>query len=255
MPHRAFRILTAAALLAAPAWAEAPTPPFEAQVSRAEANVRAGSSVHDDVLATLPRDSRVRVLGEHAGWYRIGLPREARCYIAAPYVDAAGVVTGEHINVRAGAGRQFAILGQAQRGEQVRVLERLEGWLRVEPTAQCSGWIRADLVAPVPAVAAAPETPASELEATTAAEMTAAAAPIATELPPTATGVLESARGFRRPAKHRLTHAGRTLFYVRSHTLDLSPYKHQRIAVWGTMDADIRAPHPVVTVQRVERID
>lgn len=263
------------ALTAGAAVAADSTPPFEAQVAREEANVRAGSTVGSETLATLPRGSHVSVLGEHAGWYRVRLPQSARCYVATPYVDAGGVVTGDRVNVLAGAGRSFSILGQLRRGDRVRVLEQQGAWARVEPPPAFSGWIRADLVTPMTAAAApatatattaaassaAPdgtaEAPAgsSGLAATTVATLAADASKATTHLPPTATGIVETTRGFRQPSRHRLTKAGQTIFYLRSSSVDLSQYKHQRVAVWGAMDPTVRSPHPLVIVQRVERAD
>lgn len=261
-------------LLAGVSAAESAAPPFEGQVSREEANVRAGSTVGSEALAVLPRGGRVSVLGEHAGWYRVRLPPSARCYVAAKYVDAQGVVTGEGVNVRAGAGLSFSILGALRRGDHLRVLERQAEWARVEPPPSLHGWIRADLVAPVAASAAAPATtttaaatpdsatptPAaaassSGLAATTVATLAADASKATATLPPAATGVVETTRGFRKPGPYCLTQGGQTIGYLRSTDVDLAPYRHQRVAVWGTMDPAARSPHPVITVVRVERAE
>ena len=266
-------VLCAVVLTAAQAVAADATPPFEAQVTRKEANVRAGSSIGSEALATLSRGSHVSVISEHAGWYRIRLPQSARCYVAAQYVNAGGLLTGNHINVRAGAGRQFSILGQLRRGDHVRVLEQQGEWARVEPPPALSGWIRADLVAPIAAAAAVSAGPLTTaiassrthgavqppvgspgVAATTVAPAVDASK-TAARTPPTAMGVVETTRGFRQPSKHCLTDGGQTLFYLRSADVDLSQYKHQRVAVWGAMDPTIRSPHLLVIVQRVERVD
>ncbi len=203
----------------------APTFPFQAQTKRDGANIRAGSTVTAEALAQLPSGSPVEVIGEYAGWYRVRLPKSASCYVASQYVNTGGVITGSRVNVRAGAGRQCSILGQVQHDDRVTVVERHGEWARIEPPSTLAGWIRADLVAP-----AEP-----------------AAAPAAT-----ASGVLESTRGFLQPTEFRLTQAGQTTHYLRTDQ-DVSEYRHLQVNVWGAVDPHTRAAHPVVVVERVER--
>ena len=252
----------------------APTFPFDAQTTRDEANIRAGSTITSETLAQLPRRTTLEVLAEHAGWYRIRLPKNAQCYVAAQYVDAGGAVTGSRVNVRAGAGRQCSILGQVHRGDRLRVIERHGEWARIEPLPTLTGWIRADLVTPAehastPATAAAtppmPSTPVSAesatessgLAATTVAALatatdhaTVGAAVLSTA---TATGILEPTRGFLQPSKYRLTQAGQTTHYLRTDQ-DLSDYRHLEVNVWGAVDTGTRATHPIVLVERIARI-
>ena len=282
--RRRLLFVSAVALLVAgrltPALA-ASTTAFEAQTKREGTNIRAGSTVTAEALVQLPSGSTLDVIGEHAGWYRVRLPKSAQCYVASQYVNARGVVTGSHVNVRAGAGRQCSILGQVQHGNQLTVMERRGEWARIQPPATLSGWIRADLVAPLehsstPAeAAAAPASSASSalpavtstdataastssagLAATTVAALATAAEPpttgVETSKAPTATGVLEPTRGFLQPTKHRLTQAGQTTHYLRTNQ-DVSAYRHVEVRVWGVVDAQAHAAHPVVVVERLER--
>ena len=52
------------------------------------------------------------------------------------------VVVASRLNVRAGPGAEHAIVGKLSRGEQVRVLEEMNGWKRVRPdVGGLEGWV------------------------------------------------------------------------------------------------------------------
>jgi hypothetical protein len=72
----------------------------------------------------------------------------------------SGVVTADRLNLREGAGTDYAVVGSAAKGETVTILEESEGWFRVRLEDGRTGWAAARYVE-IQAAAEA-ETPAEE---------------------------------------------------------------------------------------------
>jgi len=61
------------------------------------------------------------------------------------------VVVATRLNVRAGPGAENAVVGKLARGEQVRVLEEMNGWKRVRPDAGgLEGWAAGEFLQSAP---------------------------------------------------------------------------------------------------------
>lgn len=71
-----------------------------------------------------------------------------------------GRVNADRLNLRDGAGTQFAVIGAALRGDAVAVLEESDDWLRVRLADGRTGWVAAKYVEIV--AASAVETPGTE---------------------------------------------------------------------------------------------
>lgn len=62
------------------------------------------------------------------------------------------VVVATRLNVRAGPGPEHPVVGKLAQGEQVRVLEEMNGWKRVRPDAGgLEGWVAGEFVTPATA--------------------------------------------------------------------------------------------------------
>ncbi len=62
------------------------------------------------------------------------------------------VVVATRLNVRAGPGPEHPVVGKLAQGEQVRVLEELNGWKRIRPDAGgLEGWVAGEYVRSTPA--------------------------------------------------------------------------------------------------------
>jgi uncharacterized protein YraI len=144
-------------------------------------NVRSRPSLKaGEVVTQLTRGQRVLVFEEGlpgllAGepvteWVRIELPAGTRVWVSAEYVHpVSNEVSTRLLNVRAGPGEDFAVLGRVGRGVKLSVLGSTNGWLEVQAPRGLSGFVAAHLLEPVPPAAvpaAAPpaETPAAPQE-------------------------------------------------------------------------------------------
>jgi len=124
--------------------------PFLAEVAVENVNIRAGQDTNFESLGCLNRGSEVVVVGKSYNWYKIKLPLEAKVYISQEYAQmvdpAKAVVMRDRVNVRAGAGTKFSVLGQLNQGTFVKVLEKLEGWYKIEPVEGIYGWVGVQFV-------------------------------------------------------------------------------------------------------------
>ena len=119
--------------------------PFLAEVNAPGINVRAGQNANFESLCRLKRGSEVIVVGKSYNWYKIRLPAEAKSYVSQDFIQMLGpdkaVILRDRVNIRAGAGMKFSVLGQLDKGALVKVLEKLEGWCRIEPGEGLYGWV------------------------------------------------------------------------------------------------------------------
>lgn len=132
-------------------------------VARADrVNVRSRPSLRGgEVVTQLTRGQRVLVFEEGlpalfadepvTEWVRIELPAGTRVWVSAEYVDPVrNEVSARLLNVRAGPGEDFAVLGRVGRGVGLTVLGSTNGWLEVQAPRGLSGFVAAHLLEPAP---------------------------------------------------------------------------------------------------------
>ncbi len=119
--------------------------PYLAEATGDQVNVRSGQSSNFERLCQLSKGDEVVVLEKGYSWYKIQLPSAARSFVSKEYVQYlgqnAGGVIAEKVNIRAGAGIHFTVLGQLAKGEQIFIEEELDEWYRIKPVAESYGWV------------------------------------------------------------------------------------------------------------------
>ena len=118
-------------------------------------NVRAGDNINYEILCKLKKGDPVKLTGKRYSWYKIDLPRKAYVYIKDDYVDLnhekgekIGEVNAARVNLRAGPGTKYSILGQVSKPESLRVISKEEGgWYKIEPPQGASGWVHSNQIA------------------------------------------------------------------------------------------------------------
>lgn len=119
--------------------------PFLAEVTGDQVNVRAGQSANFERLHQLNKGDEVIVVDKEYSWYKIQLPSRAKSFVYKNYIQYlgqnAGGVNADHVNIRAGAGVHFTILGQLTKGEQIYIQEELDEWYRIQPVVKSYGWV------------------------------------------------------------------------------------------------------------------
>ena len=133
-----------------PAFAAQESFPFLAQAINERVNVRAGQSQNFEKLYQLEKGEEVIVVGKDFSWYKVQIPPGTYVYISDKYVrlvsSMEGEIVGDRVNVRSSAKVESTILGQAEKGSRVRVLEKVPGWYKIAPPAQVFGWVADGLV-------------------------------------------------------------------------------------------------------------
>lgn len=125
--------------------------PFLAEVNQNQINVRAGQSTGFEKLCQMDKGDEVVVLEQSFSWYKIRLPQRCRAFIIEKYVEKTGAdqgkVTGQHVNVRAQANTESTSLGMLEKDSEVIILEKKEGWYKIQPPENSFGWIAGQFVA------------------------------------------------------------------------------------------------------------
>ncbi|MFA4888194.1 MAG: SH3 domain-containing protein [Candidatus Omnitrophota bacterium] len=122
--------------------------PFYGQVNTDNINLRADSSANAEIICTVKKDSRLYVMLERFGWYKVRLPPGAPCYIKKEFVTLgddpkAGKVNAPKVNLRLAPTESSPILGWANTDETMAIAElTADGqWYKIIPTLNCYGWV------------------------------------------------------------------------------------------------------------------
>ena len=125
------------------------------EVTGTVVNIRSGPGISYGALTKVLRGSRVTILEDREGWLKIVLPENEDSWVSAQFVEKGvgdvGTITGDAVNVRFDPVASGEVLGQLNRGFQVRIVEEREGWYRVKPLPGAIGWISSDFVKELPA--------------------------------------------------------------------------------------------------------
>jgi uncharacterized protein YgiM (DUF1202 family) len=159
-----------------PAAPEPPDNPTPATVKGDRVNVRGKASLIGEVVTQLKKGESITVLseipvkspkpGEPAAWAKIAMPANVPVWIHASYVDATTkTVKASRLNVRAGPGENFSVIGRLPSGVAYKELRQIDDWIEIEAPSGTFGYVAADLVAKGAALTAT--TPAPDLNAAT----------------------------------------------------------------------------------------
>lgn len=128
-----------------------------AVVQENKVNVRGQASLVGEVITQLQKGEKVTVLeeivlekpkpNEPARWARIRMPANTPVWIAAGFVDPqAKTVTATRLNLRAGPGENYSVVGRLERGESVKEIRKMDDWLEIETPAAAYAFVAADLL-------------------------------------------------------------------------------------------------------------
>lgn len=124
--------------------------PFVGEISSSEVNIRSGPSLNFETLSRLALNDEVVVVDRNFSWYKINMPRSAKCFIHSKFVqrgeNSEGRITASRVNIRSGPGLIHTILGQGQKGVEIVIVDEHGEWLRIEPIEGIYGWVSEDLI-------------------------------------------------------------------------------------------------------------
>lgn len=178
--------------------------PETATVAEGKINVRGKPSLIGEVVTQLEQGEKVTVLeritnstprpGDSTNWARIKLPNNTPVWVFAPFVKD-GVVAVSRLNVRAGRGENYSVLGRIERGEPVKHIRTVAEWMEIEPPTNAYAFVDLDLLQfegqprSTPQATSPPVEVAQPTQTPAAAEVkpktVASAAPEVTQIEPT----------------------------------------------------------------------
>jgi len=126
---------------------------FTGVVNSDNINVRADSTVTSAVICALDKSSKVEVVSELYGWYKIRLPDSAPSYIKKDFLEynpksVSAKITHNHVNIRSGPGESYWIVGILDRDRLVNILGEDQGWCRIMPVHDSYAWINKKFITP-----------------------------------------------------------------------------------------------------------
>jgi hypothetical protein len=140
-----------------------------AEVTGGKINVRGQPSLIGEVVTQLEDGEKVTVLerltntvqrvpGEPTNWARIKLPPNTPVWVFAPFVKD-GVVNVSRLNVRAGRGENYSVIGRLNRGEEVKAIRTMEEWMEIEQPTNAYAFVDISLLKFEGEAPAVPTTP------------------------------------------------------------------------------------------------
>lgn len=92
-------------------------------------NMRVSPSLKSEVVGQLDKGQEVKILLTDGEWCAIVPPNNIYAWVSAQYIKD-GLVTGRRVNVRSGPGISYGRLTYLREGDEIKVLEEKEGWVK-----------------------------------------------------------------------------------------------------------------------------
>ncbi|WP_165479913.1 SH3 domain-containing protein, partial [Clostridioides difficile] len=123
-------------------------------VTASALNIRSGPSSDCDKVAKLYKGKTVEILEKSNGWYKVRVSSSVVGWGSAKYISTSGSSEGtssqnnptssgttisgngkvnvsSRLNVRSGAGTNYSLVGKANNGDVVKLLEQSNGWYKI----------------------------------------------------------------------------------------------------------------------------
>jgi len=254
--------------------------------------VRGQATLKSEVITLLKKGETVTVLeeiaakkpkrGEPANWARIQLPPNTPVWVYAPYIETTNnTVNIKRLNLRAGPGERFSIIGRIERGTPVKQIRTTDNWMEIEAPGNAFAFVAAEMLekSAVPAPAPTLETVKTETPPAVATEPVPAPtqvvppvtqpADVAPQPAPTTAveavapkrvvsreGTVIVSRSIQAPTSYALEHreSHRTVNYLHSESedIDLKRFAGRKVIVMGEELIDQRWVNtPIIEVESI----
>ena len=128
--------------------------PGPAEVAVDNLNVRGQAGLKGEFITHISKGSTVNVLaqinldkpkaGEPASWAKISLPTNALVWVRSEFVDATNkTVLPKKLNLRAGPGENYSVLGVLERGAVVNEVITKGDWTQIDPPTSAYAFVAA----------------------------------------------------------------------------------------------------------------
>ena len=152
MRRNAWGVITVALLTAG--WAATTEAAATATVKAERVNVRGQPSLFGETITQLRKGDAVTILeevrpakpkpGAPAAWAKIEMPANTPLWVNTTFVDATNkTVRVPRLNVRAGRGENYSVVGRLTKGTPVNPIRVEDDWMEIETPSNC--WAYVDL--------------------------------------------------------------------------------------------------------------
>jgi uncharacterized protein YgiM (DUF1202 family) len=118
-------------------------------------NVRGQPNLVGEVITQLKKGEKITVLeeiaiekpnpGEPAKWARIKMPENTPVWVSSAFVDQTNkVVSASRLNLRAGPGENYSVVGRLERGEKIKDIRIVDSWMEIETPAAAFAFIASE---------------------------------------------------------------------------------------------------------------
>ncbi|MCG2710913.1 MAG: SH3 domain-containing protein [Candidatus Omnitrophica bacterium] len=125
--------------------------PYSGIITGDSVSVRSGPGVNFEKLRKMDQGDAVLVVDpQNEQWLKIKLPRNSKAFVHKDFLvvenSVYGVISGERVNVRAGEGTNFNIIGQLNPDDRVEIILKGRDWFQIYPYENCFAWVHRDFV-------------------------------------------------------------------------------------------------------------
>ena len=233
--------------------------PAEAAVS---INARGQAGLKGEVVAHLKKGDAVTILsqinldkhkaGEPAQWAKIALPSSTHAWVNSKFVDATSkTVSVKKLNLRAGPGENYSVLGVIESGTPVKEIQVKGDWMEIEAPADAYAFVAAMYLTQTATASARVPEQQPMVATQPAVELTPVDRIVSHE------GVVGPVGSIVAPTAYKLyapdNYQTIDYLYTTSPNLDLSRYVNMRIIVTGVEGLDERWKNsPVIAIQSIQ---
>jgi SH3-like domain-containing protein len=119
--------------------------PITLKVVGQRVNLRAKADLNAEVVGQVSEDDALTARNIGTDWVEVVPPDRIDLWIHRDFVSDA-TITGNKVNVRAGAGINYTVVGTLAKGDAITVRGTFGEWLKIAPPPSCSLWVNKDLV-------------------------------------------------------------------------------------------------------------
>lgn len=141
-------LLSAWLLCCAALLAQTGTEERQLTVLRQNVNLRAKPSMSAEVVAQVSAPEKLTVKSIDGEWAEVVPPSYADLWVLSDYVKNDVIQCNTRVNVRAGAGINFNIVGRLTNGEPITVRGTHADWIKIAPPPSASLWIARAMLGP-----------------------------------------------------------------------------------------------------------
>ncbi|WP_393960325.1 SH3 domain-containing protein [Priestia megaterium] len=124
------------------------------KVTASKLNVRSGAGTTYGIIGSVVKDQTLSVVSKSGSWYKINY-NGCTGYVSSDYVQASGttppaesttyIVTASKLNVRSGAGTNYAAIGSVTKGQKLSVVSKSGSWYKINYNGR-TGYVSSDYV-------------------------------------------------------------------------------------------------------------